>query len=242
MNFTHLHLHTEYSLLDGSGKIKEIVLRAKELGMDSIAITDHGVMYGVIDFYKACLAENIKPIIGCEVYVAPNSRYDREVGANEGRYNHLVLLAENNTGYQNLMKIVSKGFLEGFYYKPRVDYEVLKQYSEGIIALSACLGGEVATNLRKGFYPEAKDSALRLQEIFGENNFFLELQDHGMQEQKTVNQGLLRLSQETGIKLVATNDVHYTFAEDSDPHDILLCIQTQKKVTDENRMRYVGGQ
>ncbi|MHB8129059.1 MAG: DNA polymerase III subunit alpha, partial [Mobilitalea sp.] len=242
MNFTHLHLHTEYSLLDGSGKIKEMVLRAKELGMDSIAITDHGVMYGVIDFYKACLAENIKPIIGCEVYVAPNSRYDREVGANEGRYNHLVLLAENNTGYQNLMKIVSKGFLEGFYYKPRVDYEVLKQYSEGIIALSACLGGEVATNLRKGFYPEAKDSALRLQEIFGENNFFLELQDHGMQEQKTVNQGLLRLSEETGIKLVATNDVHYTFVEDSDPHDILLCIQTQKKVTDENRMRYVGGQ
>ena len=242
MNFTHLHLHTEYSLLDGSGKIKEMVHRAKELGMDSIAITDHGVMYGVIDFYKACLAENIKPIIGCEVYVAPNSRYDREVGANEGRYNHLVLLAENNTGYQNLMKIVSKGFLEGFYYKPRVDYEVLRQYSEGIIALSACLGGEVATNLRKGFYPEAKDSALRLQEIFGENNFFLELQDHGMQEQKTVNQGLLRLSEETGIKLVATNDVHYTFVEDSDPHDILLCIQTQKKVTDENRMRYVGGQ
>ena len=242
MNFTHLHVHTEYSLLDGSSKIKELVLRAKELGMDSLAITDHGVMYGVIDFYKACLAEGIKPIIGCEVYVAPNSRFDREPGASEERYHHLVLLAENNIGYSNLMKIVSKGFLEGFYYKPRVDYEILQQYHEGIIALSACLAGEVASNLMKGFYAEAKSSALKLRDIFGENNFFLELQDHGMQEQKTVNQGILRLSQETGIKLVATNDVHYTFAEDVDPHDILLCIQTQKKVSDENRMRYEGGQ
>ncbi|MDF2944614.1 MAG: dnaE [Herbinix sp.] len=242
MNFTHLHVHTEYSLLDGSGKIKEMIARTKELGMDSLAITDHGVMYGVIDFYKACLAEGIKPIIGCEVYVAPNSRFDREVGASEERYHHLVLLAENNTGYQNLMKIVSKGFLEGFYYKPRIDYEVLAEYSEGIIALSACLAGEVAANIRRGFYAEAKNSALKLQSIFGEGNFFLELQDHGMQEQKTVNQGLLRLSQETGIKLVATNDIHYTFAEDTEPHDILLCIQTQKKVTDENRMRYEGGQ
>ncbi len=242
MNFTHLHVHTEYSLLDGSGKIKEMVARAKELGMDSLAITDHGVMYGVIDFYKACMAEGIKPIIGCEVYVAPNSRFDREVGASEERYHHLVLLAENNTGYQNLMKIVSRGFLEGFYYKPRIDYEVLQQYSEGIIALSACLAGEIATNIRRGFYAEAKTAALKLQSIFGENNFFLELQDHGMQEQKAVNQGLLRLSQDTGIKLVATNDVHYTYAEDSDPHDILLCIQTQKKVSDENRMRYEGGQ
>ncbi len=242
MNFTHLHVHTEYSLLDGSGKIKEMVARAKELGMDSLAITDHGVMYGVIDFYKACMLEGIKPIIGCEVYVAPNSRFDREVGASEERYHHLVLLAENNTGYQNLIKIVSRGFLEGFYYKPRIDYEVLQQYSEGIIALSACLAGEVATNIRRGFYAEAKAAALKLQSIFGEDHFFLELQDHGMQEQKTVNQGLLRLSQDTGIKLVATNDVHYTFAEDADPHDILLCIQTQKKVSDENRMRYEGGQ
>ncbi len=242
MNFTHLHLHTEYSLLDGSGKIKELVLRAKELGMDSLAITDHGVMYGVIDFYKACLAEGIKPILGCEVYVAPNSRFDRELGNSEERYHHLVLLAENNTGYQNLMKIVSKGFLEGFYYKPRVDYEVLTQYSEGITALSACLAGEVAGNLLRGFYAEAKNVALKLQSIFGEGHFFLELQDHGMQEQKSVNQGILRLSQDTGIKMVATNDVHYTYAEDADPHDILLCIQTQKKVTDENRMRYSGGQ
>lgn len=242
MNFTHLHVHTEYSLLDGSGKIGEMVHRAKELGMDSLAITDHGVMYGVIDFYRACLAEGIKPILGCEVYVAPNSRFDREIGNSEERYHHLVLLAENNQGYQNLMKIVSKGFLEGFYYKPRVDYELLEQYSEGITALSACLAGEVAGNLLKGFYAEAKNAALKLQSIFGVGHFFLELQDHGMAEQKTVNQGMLRLAQDTGIKLVATNDVHYTLAEDADPHDILLCIQTQKKVNDENRMRYEGGQ
>ncbi len=242
MNFTHLHVHTEYSLLDGSGKIKEMVHRAKELGMDSLAITDHGVMYGVIDFYKACLNEGIKPVIGCEVYVAPNSRMDRELGASEDRYYHLILLAENNTGYQNLMKVVSRGFLEGFYYKPRIDYEILEQYHEGIIALSACLGGEVAINLSKGFYAEAKAAALRMQEVFGEGYFFLELQDHGLPEQTNVNQALTRMSQETGIKLVATNDVHYTFAEDADPHDILLCIQTQKKVTDENRMRYEGGQ
>ena len=242
MSFTHLHLHTEYSLLDGSGKIRELVLRAKELGMDSLAITDHGVMYGVIDFYKACISEDVKPIIGCEVYVAPNSRFDREAGASEDRYYHLVLLAENNIGYQNLMKIVSKGFLEGFYYKPRIDKEVLDQHSEGIIALSACLGGEVAANIRRGFYEEAKKAALEYEEIFGQGNFFLELQDHGIPEQKTVNQGLIRMSNETGIKLVATNDVHYTYEEDADPHDILLCIQTQKKVSDENRMRYEGGQ
>ncbi len=242
MNFTHLHLHTEYSLLDGSGKIKEMVARVKELGMDSMAITDHGVMYGVIDFYRACLAEGIRPIIGCEVYVAPGSRFDREANSSDDRYYHLVLLAQNNTGYSNLMKIVSKGFLEGFYYKPRIDYEVLEEYSEGIIALSACLAGEVASNLRKGFYEEAKKAALRLRDTFGEDNFFLELQDHGIPEQKTVNQGLLRMSDETGIELVATNDVHYTLESDASAHDILLCIQTQKKVTDENRMRYDGGQ
>ncbi|HHX12919.1 MAG TPA: PHP domain-containing protein, partial [Clostridiales bacterium] len=223
MNFTHLHLHTEFSLLDGSGKIKEMVLRAKELGMDSLAITDHGVMYGVIDFYKACKAEGIKPIIGCEIYVAPNSRFDREPGASEDRYYHLVLLAENNTGYQNLMKIASRGFIEGFYYKPRVDYEVLREHHEGIIALSACLGGEVSSNLRRGFYAEAKKSAENLQDIFGKDNFFLELQDHGLEEQKSVNQGLMRLSEETGIKLVATNDVHYTYEDDAESHDILLC-------------------
>ena len=242
MNFTHLHVHTEFSLLDGSSKIKELIARTKELGMDSIAITDHGVMFGVIDFYRAALAEGIKPIIGCEVYVAPNSRFDRESGTSDERYNHLVLLAENDLGYSNLMKIVSLGFTEGFYYKPRVDYEVLEQYHEGIIALSACLAGEVAMQIRRGFYEEGKKRALRLREIFGEQNFYLELQDHGIPEQKTVNQGLMRMSAETGIPLVATNDIHYIYDSDEQAHDILLCIQTQKKVSDENRMRYDGGQ
>lgn len=241
MSFTHLHVHTEYSLLDGSSKIKELVAKAKELGMDSIAITDHGVMYGAIDFYRACLAEGIKPIIGCEVYVAPTSRFDRGQ-TDVSRYHHLVLLAENDTGYHNLMKIVSRGFTEGFYYKPRVDYEVLEMFHEGVIALSACLAGEVAFNLRRNEYEEAKKAALKLQGIFGENNFFLELQDHGIAEQQTVNQGILRLSKDTGIPMVATNDIHYINAEDAQAHDILLCIQTQKKVNDENRMRYDGGQ
>lgn len=242
MNFTHLHVHTEYSLLDGASKIKELVARTKELGMDSIAITDHGVMYGVIDFYRAAKEAGIKPVIGCEVYVAPGSRFDRENGQGDERYNHLVLLAENNQGYKNLMKIVSKGFTEGFYYKPRVDYEVLHEYHEGIIALSACLAGAVATRLVKGQYEEAKEEALKLQDIFGEGNFFLELQDHGLQPQQTVNQGLLRMHEETGIELVATNDIHYIYDTDATAHDILLCIQTGKKVSDENRMRYDGGQ
>ena len=242
MNFTHLHVHTEYSLLDGSNKIKECVLRVKELGMDSVAITDHGVMFGVIDFYRAAKAEGIRPILGCEVYVAPNSRHDREYGNNEDRYYHLVLLAETNEGYNNLMKIVSKGFTEGYYYKPRVDLEVLEEYHEGIIALSACLAGEVQRFLNRGFYEEGKKAALRYENIFGKGNFFLELQDHGMPEQKRVNMELLRLSQDTGIELVATNDVHYTYAEDEKPHDILLCLQTGKKLSDENRMRYEGGQ
>ncbi|MGN1206025.1 MAG: DNA polymerase III subunit alpha [Eubacterium sp.] len=240
--FTHLHVHTEYSLLDGASKIDELVARTKELGMDSIAITDHGVMYGVVDFYRAALSAGIKPIIGCEVYVAPGSRFDREIGQGEERYNHLVLLAENDKGYHNLMKIVSRGFTEGFYYKPRVDYEVLERYHEGIIALSACLAGAVATRLAKGLYEEAKEEALRLQEIFGKGNFFLELQDHGLQPQQIVNQGLLRMHDETGIELVATNDLHYIYDTDQEAHDILLCIQTGKKVTDENRMRYDGGQ
>ena len=241
MNFTHLHTHTEYSLLDGSNKIKEYVARVKELGMDSAAITDHGVMFGVIDFYKEAKAAGINPILGCEVYVAPNSRFDREAGGDD-RYYHLVLLAENNTGYQNLMKIVSKGFVEGFYYKPRVDKEILRKYHEGIIALSACLAGEVQKYLTRGMYEEAKKSALEYEEIFGKGNFFLEIQDHGIPTQKTVNQQQLRLSQDTGIPLVATNDVHYTYAEDAEPHDILLCLQTGKKLADENRMRYEGGQ
>ncbi len=242
MEFTHLHVHTEYSLLDGSNKIKEYVARVKELGMDSAAITDHGVMYGVIDFYRAARAEGINPILGCEVYVAPGSRFDREAGSGEDRYYHLVLLAENNQGYANLMKIVSKGFTEGFYYKPRVDLAVLKEYHEGIIALSACLAGEVARYLQRGMYEDAKAAALRYQDIFGKGNFFLELQDHGIPAQRLVNQELLRMHEETGIDLVVTNDVHYTRAEDADPHDILLCLQTNKKLADEDRMRYEGGQ
>lgn len=242
MSFTHLHVHTEYSLLDGSNKIKEYVARVKELGMNSAAITDHGVMYGVIDFYKAAKAAGINPVLGCEVYVAPNSRFDREASHGEDRYYHLVLLAENNRGYQNLMKIVSKGFVEGYYYKPRVDMEVLEQYHEGIIALSACLAGEVQRYLVRGMYEEAKEVAFKYEKCFGKGNFFLELQDHGIPDQKTVNTQLLRMSQETGMELVATNDVHYTYAEDAEPHDILLCLQTGKKLSDENRMRYEGGQ
>ncbi len=242
MAFTHLHVHTEYSLLDGSCKIKELVARARELGMDSMAITDHGAMYGVIDFYRAAKEAGIKPIIGCEVYVSPGSRFDRETVSGEDRYYHLVLLAENDLGYHNLMKIVSKGYVDGFYYKPRVDYEVLETYHEGIIALSACLAGEVQRFLSRGMYEEACRSARRYEDIFGKGNFFLELQDHGIPAQKTVNQGLLRMSRDLGMDLVATNDIHYILAEDAVPHDILLCIQTGKKVSDENRMRYEGGQ
>ena len=242
MSFTHLHVHTEYSLLDGSSKIKELVHQAKELGMDSIAITDHGAMYGVIDFYRAAKAEGIKPIIGCEIYVTTGSRFDKEASQGDKRYYHLVLLAKNDTGYHNLMKIVSRGFTEGFYYKPRVDYEVLEEYKEGLIALSACLAGEVATYIRENNYEKAKNTALRLQDLFGKDNFFLELQDHGIPDQTKVNTALLKMSKETGIDLVATNDIHYTFKEDAEAHDILLCIQTGKKVQDEDRMRYEGGQ
>ena len=242
MRFAHLHTHTEYSLLDGSNKIRDYVARVKELGMDSAAITDHGVMYGVVDFYEACMAQGIRPIIGCEVYVAPSSRFDREAGSGEDRYYHLILLAENNAGYANLVKIVSAGFVDGYYYRPRVDREILQRYHEGIICTSACLAGEVARLLTRGFYEEAKAAALSYREIFGEGNFFLEMQDHGIPEQKLVNQSLMRMSQETGIELVVTNDCHYTREEDAEAHDILLCIQTGKKVSDEDRLRYEGGQ
>ena len=242
MSFTHLHLHTGFSLLDGSSKISELVKRVKELGMDACAITDHGVMYGVIEFYKACKAVGIKPIIGCEVYVAPNSRFEKGTEKSAKRYNHLILLAENDIGHKNLMKIVSRGFTEGFYYKPRVDYELLKEYHEGIIASSACLAGIVPTKLREGDYEGARVEALRLRDIFGENNFFLELQDHGLPEQKFANQGLMRISAETGIPLIATNDCHYLYKEDAEAHDVLICIQTQKIVTDDDRMKYEGGQ
>ncbi|MCR5432595.1 MAG: DNA polymerase III subunit alpha [Lachnospiraceae bacterium] len=242
MAFTHLHVHTEYSLLDGSSKIGEIIQHAVDLGQDALAITDHGVMYGVIDFYKKCKEIGIKPIIGCEVYVAPGSRFEKEGSTSDDRYRHLILLAKDNDGYKNLIKIVSKGFTEGFYYKPRVDMEVLKKYHEGIIALSACLAGEVPYYLKQGLYEEGREAALRMLEIFGEGNYYLELQDHGIPEQALVNEQLVRMSHETGIPLVATNDVHYTYAEDAQPHDVLLCIQTQRRVTDEDRMRYEGGQ
>uniref|UniRef100_UPI003FEEC774 DNA polymerase III subunit alpha n=1 Tax=Waltera intestinalis TaxID=2606635 RepID=UPI003FEEC774 len=242
MAFTHLHVHTEYSLLDGSNKIKEYVARVKELGMNSAAITDHGVMYGVIDFYRAAREAGIKPILGCEVYVAPNSRFDKELTGGEDRYHHLVLLAENNTGYANLMKIVSRGFTEGYYYKPRVDMEVLQQFHEGIIALSACLAGEVPRFILKGMKEEARMAARKYEACFGKGNYFLELQDHGIPEQRTVNMELLQMSRELDIPLVTTNDVHYTYAEDAIPHDILLCLQTGKKLADEDRMRYEGGQ
>ncbi len=242
MAFTHLHVHTSYSLLDGAGRIPEMIARCKELGMDSMAITDHGVMYGVIDFYKEAKNQGIKPILGCEIYLTPGSRFDREVGKGDDRYYHLVLLAENNLGYSNLMKIVSRGFTDGYYYKPRVDFETLEEFHEGIIALSACLAGEVSKNLTRDLYDEAKAAALHYVEIFGRDNFFLELQDHGYPEQKKVNAGILRLHEETGIPLVATNDIHYTYKSDAEAHDILLCLQTGKKVSDEDRMRYPGGQ
>ena len=242
MAFTHLHVHTEFSLLDGSNKIKEYVKRVKELGMNSAAITDHGVMYGVIDFYKECKNNDIHPVLGCEVYVAPNSRFDKELTGGDDRYNHLVLLAENDTGYANLMKIVSRGFTEGYYYKPRVDKELLREYHEGLIALSACLAGEVPKYINRGFIEEAKKTALEYKEIFGENNYFLELQDHGISDQMKVNMELIKMSKELNIPLVCTNDVHYTYADDVKPHDILLCLQTGKKLTDTDRLRYEGGQ
>ena len=239
MSFAHLHSHTEYSLKDATNKIKEYVARVKELGMTSCAITDHGVMYGCIDFYKECMKQGINPVIGCEVYVAPNSRLDRN---KEEKYYHLILLAENNTGYQNLVKIVSQGFIDGFYYRPRVDLEILEKYHEGLICLSACLAGEVARNIISMQYEKAKETALRYQEIFGEGNYFLELQDHGIHDDKTLIQGVLRLHDETGIPMVATNDCHYTRQEDAASHDILLCMQGNHLITDIDRRRYPGDQ
>ena len=239
MSFTHLHVHTEYSLLDGSAKIKELIARTKELGMDSIAITDHGVMYGVILFYQEALKQGIKPIIGCETYIATGSRFSKEKG--DGYY-HLVLLCKDNEGYHNLIKMVSYGFTEGYYRKPRIDLDLLKQYNKGLIALSACLAGPVARAVLDVGYDKAKEVALMYTEIMGDGNFYLELQDHGIPEQKTVNQALIRISQETGIPLVCTNDSHYISADDAEAHDLLLCIQTGKTVKDEDRMRYEGGQ
>ena len=233
MGFAHLHLHTEYSLLDGACRLGPLVDRAKELGMESLAITDHGVMYGVVDFYEACNKAGIHPVIGCEVYVAPGSRFDRTAG---GR-THLILLCETQQGYQNLIKLCSAGFIEGYYYKPRIDMELLRQRHEGLIALSACLSGDVPKLLLQGRYDEARDLALEFESIMGKGNYFLEMQDHGLREQKLVNQGLIRISQETGIPLVCTNDVHYLHREDAKAQEILMCIQTGKKLSDENRMR-----
>ena len=237
MAFVHLHVHTEYSLLDGACRIGKLVQRAAELGQNAVAITDHGVMYGVIDFYRACKAAGIKPIIGCEVYVAPRSMSDRVHGV-DNEAQHLVLLCENETGYSNLSYLVSKAFLDGFYIKPRVDLELLKQHSEGLIALSACLAGGIPRRLRMGDYEGAKSHALELAEIFGEGNFYLELQDHGLPEQQEVNRGILRLAQDTGLPLVATNDAHYLTREDSYIQDVLMCIQMGKTVDDPNRMRF----
>ena len=238
MAFAHLHVHTEYSLLDGSNKIKEYVKYVKELGMDSAAITDHGVMYGVIDFYKAAKEAGINPVIGCEVYVAPHSRFDRELTGGEDRYYHLVLLAENNVGYANLVKIVSKGFTEGYYYKPRVDMELLEEYHEGLIALSACLAGELSRRIRMGDYDGAKAHAVEMDALFGRGNYYLELQDHGLEADPAVIAGLVRIHEETGIPLVCTNDAHYIEKTDARTQDILMCIQTGKTEADPNRMRF----
>jgi len=242
MSFVHLHVHTEYSLLDGSNKIKEYVNQIKALGMNAGAITDHGNMYGVIEFYKAAHEAGIRPVIGCEVYVAPHSRFDKEATGGEERYNHLILLAENNTGYHNLMKIVSIGFTEGFYYRPRVDREVLEQYHEGLICLSACVAGEIPRMIQRGQLAEAREAALWYRDLFGEGNYYLELQDHGLPVQRQVNVELMKISKETGIPLVVTNDVHYTYESDVESHDILLCIQTGKHLSDTDRLRYEGGQ
>ena len=235
--FVHLHCHTEYSLLDGAARIKELVRRAAELNMPAVAITDHGAMFGVIDFYREALKAGVKPVIGCEVYVAPRSRYQKEPKLDDYQY-HLVLLAENEAGYRNLMRIVSDGYLEGFYYKPRVDHELLAEHASGLIALSGCLGGEIPTLLKRGEEEAARSLALRYREIFGPDNFYLELQDHHLPEQAEVNKGLYRIARDTGIGLVATNDVHYLSREDAALHDVLLCIQTGKTIHDSDRMRF----
>ena len=241
MAFTHLHVHTEYSLLDGASRIKDLVSHAKELGMDSLAITDHGVMFGVIDFYRECLKQGIKPIIGCEVYTAARTLFDKD-SEKDKHMGHLVLLAENNKGYKNLMKIVSEGYRHGFYYRPRIDKNVLSKYSEGIIALSACLAGEIQHRLLNGDYEGAKREALQMREIFGKDNFYLELQDQGLEEEMRILPDMKRLHEETGIPFVATNDVHYVRQGDSVAQDVLMCIQMGTTVDEENRMRFSNDQ
>jgi DNA polymerase-3 subunit alpha len=237
MAFVHLHVHSEYSLLDGACRIRDLVARAAELGQTAVAITDHGAMYGVINFYKEALKAGIKPVIGCEVYVAARSRFDMEHNADSNR-NHLVLLCKNETGYKNLCLLVSKAYTEGFYIKPRIDMELLRAHHEGLIALSACLAGEIPQYLMREDYDGAKAKALELRDLFGPDSFYLELQDHGIREQQTVNKGLIKLSGEMGIPLVVTNDVHYISKKDAAAQDVLLCIQTGKTVSDTDRMRF----
>ena len=235
--FVHLHLHTEYSLLDGFARIDKLFDRANEMGMDAVAITDHGSMFGVVDFYKKAKEKGIKPIIGCEVYAAPRSLkhkdpvFDKKMG-------HLVLLVKNNIGYDNLIKMVSTSYVDGFYYKPRIDYDLLEKYSEGLICTSACLGGDIQTLIVEDRYDDALELSKRLKNIMGEGNFYLELQDHGIDVQKKVNTSLLKISKETGIPLIATNDVHYVDKSDASAHDILLCIQTGKVLSDSTRMKF----
>ena len=239
MSFVHLHVHTEYSLLDGACRIRDLPKVVKELGQTACAITDHGVMYGVIDFYRACKTEGVKPIIGCEVYMTPKgrSRFEK-IHEFDAESRHLVLLCENEEGYRNLSYMVSMAWTEGFYIKPRIDLALLREHSKGLIALSACLAGEIPRMLRNGEYENAKNYALQMQEIFDPEHFYLELQDHGIRDQAVVNQSVLRIHRETGIPMVCTNDAHYLRKEDAEAHDVLLCIQTGKTLDDENRMRY----
>ena len=235
-NFVHLHIHSEYSLLDGANRIKDLPIRAKELGMDAMAITDHGVMFGAIDFYKACKAAGVKPIIGCEVYVAPRTRHDKDPEL-DSKYNHLILLAKDNSGYKNLAKLVSLGYTEGFYYKPRIDKEILEKYHEGLVCCSACLAGEVNQAILRNDMEEAKKVALWFKNVFGDD-YYLEIQNNGIKEQVLVNQKLIELSRELDIPLVATNDAHYLKREDAYNHEVLLCIQTGKRMNDPDRMRF----
>ncbi|MDU7143729.1 MAG: PHP domain-containing protein, partial [Anaerococcus vaginalis] len=234
-NFTHLHLHTEYSLLDGFTKIDKLMEKLKEFGMDSCAITDHGNMYGVIEFYKKCQANNIKPIIGCEVYICEND-YKTKTPQNK-RYYHLILLAKNNNGYKNLLKIVSKAYTQGYYYKPRIDFEVLKEYKEDLIGLSACLNGEINQRILENDIKKAYSTAEKYLDLFGKENFYLEVQYHGLKEQKKVNEVLLQIHKDLGIELVCTNDVHYVEKNDAFYQDVLSCIQTGSLLEDENRMK-----
>ena len=237
MPFAHLHVHTEYSLLDGACRIKGLAKRVRELGQTAVAVTDHGVMYGAIDFYRACKAEGVKPVIGCEVYVAPRTRFDKQHEF-DAEARHLVLLCENEEGYRNLSYMVSQAFLEGFYIKPRIDLDLLREHCGGLIACSACLGGEVPKLLAAGDYDKAKEVALEMRELFGADGYYLELQDHKLPNDPAINQGLIRIHQETGIPLVATNDAHYLRKEDAEMQDILMCIQMGKTVDDPNRMKF----